>query len=85
MKRIERSFRGISARLARHYLSELGGAVVDETTVAGPEWTATLSTETVSIGPTIELTEVTVVVEGDGEVVPSLVESFAQKAMRAGG
>ncbi|MEF8977173.1 MAG: hypothetical protein V5A21_13180 [Halapricum sp.] len=85
MKRIERSFRGISARLARHYLSELGGTVVDETTVAGPEWTATLSTETVPIGPTIELTEVTVVVEGEEGTVPSLVESFAQKAMRAGG
>jgi len=85
MERIERSFRGISPRLARHYLSELGGNIVDETTVEGPDWTATLSTEIVEIGPSIELTEVTVVVEGNPETVPSLVESFAQKAMRAGG
>ncbi|QSG08550.1 hypothetical protein [Halapricum desulfuricans] len=83
--RVERSFRGISARLARRYLSKLGGSVVDETTVEGSDWTATLSTETVEIGPSIELTEVTVVVEGDEETVPSLVESFAQKAIRAGG
>ncbi|QSG05698.1 hypothetical protein [Halapricum desulfuricans] len=85
MERIERTFRGISARLARHYLSKLGGTIVDETTVEGPDWTATLSTETVEIGPSIELTEVTVVVEGDDETVPVLVESFARKAMRAGG
>jgi len=85
MERIERSFRGISARLARHYLSELGGETLDETTVEGPNWTATVSTATVEIGPSIELTEVTVVVEGDEETVPPLVESFAQKAMRAGG
>ncbi|MFW6017760.1 MAG: hypothetical protein ACOCPX_02970 [Halapricum sp.] len=83
--RVERSFRGISARLARQYLSGLGGTIVDETTVEGPDWTATLSTETVEIGPSIELTEVTVVFEGEHDTVPSLVESFAQKAMRAGG
>ena len=85
MERIERSFRGISARLARHYLLELGGEVLDETTVEGPDWTATLSIATVEIGPSIELTEVTVVVEGDEKTVPSLVEAFTQKAMRAGG
>lgn len=83
--RVERSFRGISVRLARHYLSGLGGTVVDETTVESADWTASLSSEMVSIGPSIELTEVTVVFEGDEDVVPSLVERFAQKAMRAGG
>ncbi|WP_254766920.1 hypothetical protein [Salinilacihabitans rarus] len=85
MTRIERSFRGISERLAIHYLTNLGGERVDDATVEGDGWTATLSSERVDIGPTLSLTEVTVVFEGDEETVEPLVERFAQKAMRAGG
>jgi len=84
--RIERSFRGISVRLARIYLENLGGEVVDETTVEGPDWTADLSAETVGIGPSLELTEVTVVLTGDDEeTLETLEERFEQKAIRAGG
>jgi hypothetical protein len=83
--RVERSFRGISVRLARHYLTGLGGSARDDRTVEGADWRATLSAETISIGPSIELTEVTIVFEGEDDVIPSLVEQFAQKAMRAGG
>ncbi|MFB6132547.1 MAG: hypothetical protein ABEJ44_03985 [Halanaeroarchaeum sp.] len=83
--RVERSFRGISVRLARHYLEGLGGDIVDDETVEGPDWRATLSAETVAIGPSIELTEVTVVFEGEEETLSTLVDRFAQKAMRAGG
>ncbi|MFU8869366.1 hypothetical protein [Natronococcus sp.] len=83
--RIERSFRGISERLARRYLTNLGGERVDDETVTGEDWTATLSSETVGIGPSLTLTEVTVVFEGDPDVLEPLIEDFAQKAMRAGG
>lgn len=83
--RLERSFRGISERLAIRYLTNLGGRQVDEDTVEGDDWTATLSAETVGIGPTLSLTEVTVVFEGDEDTLEPLVERFAQKAMRAGG
>lgn len=83
--RRERSFRGISARLARHYLENLGGEQRDESTVVGDGWTADLSEEKVSIGPSLQLNEVTVVFEGDAEVLEPLIEDFAQKAMRAGG
>jgi hypothetical protein len=83
--RLERSFRGISLRLARRYLGNLGGSVVDDHTVAGDGWTATLTAEKVSIGPSLQLTEVTVVFDGDEAVLDALVEDFAQKAMRAGG
>ncbi|WP_254528515.1 hypothetical protein [Natrinema gelatinilyticum] len=83
--RLERSFRGISERLAIRYLTNLGGRQVDEDTVEGDDWTATLSAETVGIGPTLSLTEVTVVFEGDEDTLKPLVERFAQKAMRAGG
>ncbi len=82
---IERSFRGISERLARRYLTNLGGERVDDETVTGEDWTATLSSETVGIGPSLTLTEVTVVFEGDPDVLEPLIEDFAQKAMRAGG
>lgn len=83
--RLERSFRGISERLAVRYLTNLGGERIDEDTVAGEGWTATLSSESVSIGPSLQLTEVTVVFEGEADVLEPLVERFAQKAMRAGG
>ncbi|WP_293027189.1 hypothetical protein [Natronococcus sp.] len=82
---IERSFRGISERLARRYLTNLGGERVDDETVTGEDWTATLSSETVGIGSSLTLTEVTVVFEGDPDVLEPLIEDFAQKAMRAGG
>ncbi len=84
-RRIERSFRGISERLAVRYLTNLGGTQVDDETVDGDDWSATISSETVGIGPSLTLTEVTVVFEGDEQTLDSLVEEFAQKAMRAGG
>ena len=95
---VKRSFRGISERLAVRYLRNLGGEQVADDTVAGDDWTATLSSETVGIGPSLTLTEVTVVFEGDenrgddenndgseADSLEPLVEEFAQKAMRAGG
>jgi len=67
------------------YLTNLGGEQVAEDTVAGDDWTATFSSETVGIGPSLQLTEVTIVFEGDDDTLEPLVERFAQKAMRAGG
>ena len=83
--RVERSFRGISERLAIRYLQNLGGERVADDAVEGDGWSARLSAETVSIGPSLTLTEVTVVFEGEEERLESLVERFATKAMRAGG
>lgn len=83
--RTERSFRGISQRLARHYLSNLGGEVEADDRIVGEDWEATLSSRKVSVGPSLSLTEVTVVFEGEDETLKPLIEDFAQKAMRAGG
>ncbi|MXV63558.1 hypothetical protein GS429_16140 [Natronorubrum sp. JWXQ-INN-674] len=101
--RIERSFRGISERLVVRYLTNLGGERIAKDTVEGEDWTATFSSETVAIGPSLTLTEVTIVFEEEGESegkdegesgetnsdtddsLESLVDKFAQKAMRAGG
>jgi MoaD family protein len=91
--RRERSFRGISKRLAVHYLENLGGELVageqegdGEARVAADDWTATLSAGKVDIaGGTMQLTEVDLVFEGDPETLDPLIEQFAQKAMRAGG
>lgn len=83
--RVERSFRGISQRLARHYLSNLGGEVESDDWVVGEDWEAELSSGKVSIGPSMTLTEVTIVFEGEEETLEPLIEQFAQKAMRAGG
>jgi hypothetical protein len=85
-----RAFRGISVRLAVHYLGNLGGEVVDSEdaggrTVAGDGWRARLSSVQVGIGPTVSLTEVRITFVGDPDGVDALIDRFAQKAMRAGG
>lgn len=81
-----RTYRGISERAARHYLTRVGGELNDDDgSVSGDGWRATVSSELVGIGPTLELTEVTVAFEGDPELLEGLIERFSQKAMRAGG
>jgi hypothetical protein len=84
-ERVERSYRGISVRLAIHYLEALGGDQVGPGRVEGPDWTADLAADTASVGPTLTLTEVTVSFEGDGDRLDDLVARFSRKAMRAGG
>ena len=81
----EKSYRGISERLALRYLRNLGGEQVGEDAVEADGWRAAVSSEKVGVGPTMELTEVTVSFEGDDEVLDPLIERFSRKAMRAGG
>lgn len=94
--RTSRSFRGISRRLAVQYLENLGGEVVDgegtgegadeeDWDVVGDGWRASLAEETVGIGRSLTLTEVTVTFEGEEAVLDELIPKFARKAMRAGG
>ena len=83
--RRERSFRGISQRLAIKYLENLGAEQVDDDRVEAEDWAAELSSQTVGIGPSVSLTQVDFVFEGDPEILDPLIERFAQKAMRAGG
>ncbi|WP_226005495.1 hypothetical protein [Natrinema salinisoli] len=83
--RVSRSFRGISERLVVRYLTNLGGEQVAEDTVEGDGWSATFSSEKVDIGPSLQLTEISIVFEGEADTLDPLVDKFAQKAMRAGG
>lgn len=85
MERCRRSYRGISSRTALEYLEGLGGERVDDAAVEGDDWHASMNTETITIGPSLELTEVTVIFEGDSETLDSLIERFSRKALRAGG
>lgn len=82
---VEKSFRGISQRLARHYLVNIGGEEIDDDRVEGDDWVATLSAKKVNPVGSFELTEVTIRFEGDDATLEPLVEKFSQKAMRAGG
>ena len=85
------AYRGISRRLAAHYLRNLGGELVGTddpaaaTRVDGDGWRATLSAEKVTAAAAIELTEVTAEFAGDPEVLAELLPKYRQKAMRAGG
>jgi hypothetical protein len=82
----ERIYRGISARAAIGYLESVGGEQADDRAVAGDGWHASVSEDTVGIGPTLTLTEVTVCFEGDREDhLETIIEAFSQKAIRAGG
>jgi hypothetical protein len=83
--RRERSFRGISKRLAIKYLETLGATPVDDDRVEADDWAADLSAQTVGVGPSLTLTQVDLVFEGDPDVLDPLIEEFAQKALRAGG
>lgn len=83
--RRERSFRGISERLAIKYLENLGAEQVSESRVEADGWAADLSSQTVGVGPSLSLTQVDLVFEGDPEILDPLIERFALKAMRAGG
>lgn len=81
----ERTFRGISRRLAVHYLENLGGDRVADDRVVGDGWEARLSESKASVGPSLSLTEVHVAFEGDSDRLDDLIDRFATKAMRAGG
>jgi MoaD family protein len=83
--RREKSFRGISERLAREYLVNLGGEKVGEHGVEGPDWSVETSAEKVNVAGSMMLTEVTVVFEGPPATLEPLMEKFGRKAMRAGG
>ena len=89
--RREVAYRGISRRLAAHYLANLGGDLIDAddpasaTRVDGDGWRATLRAETVTAAASITLTEVTVSFAGETAVLKELLPRFEQKAMRAGG
>lgn len=87
--REERSFRGISQRLAVTYLQNLGGEAnappAEADRVEADEWRAALSNERVNVAGSLSLTEVLVRFEGEPTALESVVERFAQKAMRAGG
>lgn len=80
---VEKSYRGISKRLARKYLVNLGGEMVSDDRVEADDWSAELSERKVNPVGSFTLNEVTVVFEG--EDLDPLIDRFSQKAMRAGG
>lgn len=80
-----RSYRGISERAALQYLTRVGGDQTAPRTVTGDDWTATVSAETVEIGPSLQLTEVTVEFTGEENSLENVIDRFSQKAIRAGG
>ena len=85
------AYRGISRRLAAHYLTNLGGELVgtddpaEATRVDGDGWRVTLSAEKVTAAAAIRLTEVTAEFAGDPDALAELLPKYRQKAMRAGG
>ena len=82
--RITRGFRGLSPPQAVRYLEALGGERVDDRTVEGPGWRATLETRVVPVGA-YRLTEVVITWAGDPEAVEAVVLRFRLKALRAPG
>lgn len=83
--RITHGFRGVNPAQAIRYLVALGGEQIDDRTVEGPGWTATLATTVVPVGPSYRLTEVRITWAGDPDAVESVVLRFRVKAFRAPG
>ncbi|WP_049982214.1 hypothetical protein [Halorubrum sp. BV1] len=85
------AYRGISRRLAAHYLVNLGGELVgtddpaEATRVDGDGWRATLRADRVTAAGSIALTEVTAEFAGDPDALAELLPAYRKKAMRAGG
>ena len=85
------AYRGLSRRLAAHYLVNLGGELVgtddpaEATRVDGDGWRVALSAETVTAAGAISLTEVTASFTGEPDALAALLPKYRQKAMRAGG
>jgi hypothetical protein len=73
-----RTYRGISERAARHYLTRVGGEVRPDGSVDGDGWSASVTADRVAIGPSLELTEVSVTFEGDAETLDAVIERFSQ-------
>jgi len=83
---VEREFRGISKRLALRYLEGMGAERDGDDRVVGDGWRVeVVEGDPVSVGPTVSLTPLEVTFEGDPDVLPERVATFARKAMRAGG
>jgi len=82
--RITRGFRGLSPQQAIRYLEALGGERIDDRTVEGPGWRATLETRTIPVGA-YRLTEVRITWTGDPAAVEAVVLRFRIKAFRAPG
>ncbi|AOW81121.1 hypothetical protein HTSR_1959 [Halodesulfurarchaeum formicicum] len=83
--RVERTFRGITPDLVRIYLESVGAETVEDERATGPGWEAEFAAEKIAIGPSIELTEITITFEGEEAVLEDVVETFARKAVRSGG
>ena len=83
--RVTHGFRGVTPEQAVRYLEALGGEQVDDRTVEGPGWRATLSMTVVPVGPSYRLTEVRVAWAGEPAAVEAVVLRFRLKAFRAPG
>lgn len=83
--RITRSFRGLTEDMAIRYLENTGAERVGDREFEGDGWRATLSVDTVPVGPTFRLTEVTVTWVGTEALLEREVTAFRVKAFRAPG
>ena len=85
------AYRGISRRLAAHYLVNLGGELVgtddpaEARRIDGDGWRAALRADRVTAAGSIALTEVTAEFAGDPDALAELLPAYRKKAMRAGG
>lgn len=78
-----RRFRGLTLEQTVRYLESLGGTRTGDTAIEGDGWQATLERDTVPVGPSFRVTEVTLSCTGDPAVVEPLVLHFCLMAFRA--
>ena len=82
---LDREIRGVPLWQIREYLEELGGRAVDDATVHGDGWKATLEQiEDFQIGSLV-VGQVRVRIDGEAETLAALEPKLDDKLIRAGG
>lgn len=75
----------VPAWLLRDYLIDAGGRAVDDRTVAGDGWTATLDAAADHVVGSLRVGRVRLVLRGDDDAVERTWAALAPRLIRAGG
>jgi hypothetical protein len=84
MRQLTREMRGIPHFLLKEYLVELGGALLDENTVAGPGWRVRLTKMEPFKIFSIQVGQTLLEMELEDDIAEDFLQRFAKKTLRAG-
>jgi hypothetical protein len=84
MQQLTREMRGIPHFLLKEYLVELGGALLDENTIAGAGWRVRLTKMEPYKIFSIQVGQTLLEMELEDDIAEDFLQRFAKKTLRAG-